>query len=86
VRSRVFEEYASIVLTHCQRELTEPEDALRDIDGIMAVLAIVFSTEMLYGISESVLGFALLWQAKEPLSRRCEIAYIVGLGLDRMAG
>lgn len=72
VRPSIFVEYTYVVQQYSRRSLTFDGDALRAVNGILNIFATWMRTSMLYGLPESLLDIALLWEAREPLVRRCE--------------
>ncbi|CZR69909.1 uncharacterized protein PAC_19809 [Phialocephala subalpina] len=67
VRSGTFAAYASAVHDFTARELTNSSDALNAFRGILKVLEPLFKSDTLYGLPESLLDVALLWQPRNPL-------------------
>lgn len=70
IRSAVYGEYQTLVELYSQRHITLDTDALKAVNGLLAIFEQVMRTEMLCGIPESMLDAALLWRAAAPLRRR----------------
>jgi hypothetical protein len=70
VRSPIFTEYQSIVSLYSTREMTNPDDAINAIDGLLSVIKVSMHTDTLFGLPESMLDAALLWRGEEALEPR----------------
>ncbi|KAI9717917.1 MAG: hypothetical protein M1812_004444 [Candelaria pacifica] len=73
--SRIFRgppslQYISAVQLYTQRKLTLESDILRAFEGVANVLERHMETSFLYGLPESMLDYALLWESTQQLRRR----------------
>ncbi|KAI9797296.1 MAG: hypothetical protein M1835_001314 [Candelina submexicana] len=73
--SRIFRgppslQYISAVELYTQRKLTLESDILRAFKGVANVLERHMKTSFLYGLPESMLDYALLWESTQQLRRR----------------
>ncbi len=73
--SRIFRgppslQYICAVQLYTQRKLTLESDILRAFEGVANVLQRHMKTDFLYGLPESMLDYALLWESAQQLRRR----------------
>jgi hypothetical protein len=67
VRTGTFAAYISALEDFKARDLGRATDAINAFGGILKILSPWFQSEMLYGLPESILDCALLWQPVTPL-------------------
>ena len=65
-----FEMYARIVESYTARTMTYPTDILLAFQGISKVMHSISAWEMLNGLIEDVIDYALLWRPKGVIKRR----------------
>jgi hypothetical protein len=65
-----FENYAEAVENYSSRQISFHEDAVKAFAGVLSVLRTSFRGEFLYGLPNTELDQALLWQPKASLHRR----------------
>ncbi|KAF2247538.1 HET-domain-containing protein [Trematosphaeria pertusa] len=76
-RSPAFEKYASLVADYTHRRMSYSSDVLRALSGILPTLSKTFARRskedhevFRYGLPETLIDVALLWQPVGPLKRR----------------
>lgn len=62
--------YSGVVREYTQRQVTCTKDMLVALSRLMHAFGLCFGSRDLHGLPETLLDVALLWQSKEPLSRR----------------
>ncbi|MCJ1416988.1 hypothetical protein MMC32_003327 [Xylographa parallela] len=72
VRSATFVEYVKAVEQYTHRQMSYQSDILNASAGLMQIFSLCFKSRILYGLPESVLDIALLWQPTQQLTRRIE--------------
>ena len=65
-----FETYAEAVEEYSSRDISFHEDTVKAFAGILSVLRTSFRGDFLFGLPDTELDQALLWQPKRALSRR----------------
>ncbi|RMZ83421.1 hypothetical protein DV736_g6618, partial [Chaetothyriales sp. CBS 134916] len=62
--------YKQVVEEYTRRNLTRPEDVIDAFAGVAEHLKHLFRSQLLYGLPETELVFALLWKPHGPFTRR----------------
>ena len=70
MRSETFSQYAHIIEQYTSRELSNDEDILDGLGGMLHVFRQLFKFPLRYGLPEILLDVALLWQPTVKLERR----------------
>lgn len=73
VRSETFRQYARLVEQYTHRQLTNDEDILNALGGLLHIFRQFFKFPMRYGLPEILFDIALLWQPAEMLEVRHSI-------------
>ena len=70
VRSETFKQYANIIEQYTSRDMSNDEDILDGLGGMLHVFRQLFKFPLRYGLPEILLDVALLWQPTVKLERR----------------
>jgi len=70
MRSETFSQYASIIEQYTAREMSNDEDILDALGGMLHVFRQLFKFPVRYGLPEILLDVALLWRPAVKLERR----------------
>ncbi|KAH8594707.1 heterokaryon incompatibility protein-domain-containing protein [Bisporella sp. PMI_857] len=70
VRSQIFMRYAELIEQYTDRELTNDDDILAAMGGLLHIFRQLFKYPMRYGLPEILFDIALLWQPTAKLERR----------------
>ena len=70
VRQPIWNSYRRAVVKYTKRTMSDQSDAVNAFQGIASLLQPAFRGDFLFGLSETELDIALLWQPFSPIRRR----------------